>query len=48
MFGPTKAANGPAVREASAALLARFPDRPPASGQAVLDAFEAICADLAR
>ncbi len=48
VFGPTKAANGPAVREASAALLARFPDRPPASGQAVLDAFEAICADLAR
>ncbi len=47
VFGPTKVANGPAVLEASAALLARFEDRPPASGQAVLDAFEAICAGSA-
>ncbi len=47
VFGPTKVANGPAVREASAALLAHFADQPPASGQAVLDAFETICAGLA-
>jgi hypothetical protein len=47
VFGPTKVANGPAVREASAALLARFEHRPPASGQAVLDAFEAVCAGVA-
>ena len=46
VFGPTKLANGPAVREASAALLARFETRPPVSGQAVLDAFEAVCADV--
>lgn len=47
VFGPTKVANGPAVRRVSAALQARFDDRPPASGQAVLDAFEALCAQAA-
>lgn len=44
VFGPTKVANGPAVRRVSAALLARFEHRAPESGQAVLDAFEALCA----
>jgi len=47
VFGPTKVANGPAVRRVSAALLARFEDHAPASGQVVLDAFEALCADEA-
>jgi hypothetical protein len=47
VFSPTKVANGPAVREASAALLARFEHGPPASGQAVLDAFEDVCASVA-
>lgn len=46
VFGPTKAANGPAVREVSNALLACFGGAPP-SGQAVLDAFEALCARAA-
>ncbi len=45
VFGPTKLANGPAVRQVTAALLARFEGQPPASGQAVLDAFEGLCAD---
>lgn len=48
VFGPTKLANGPAVREVSAALLARFEDRPPANGEVVLDAFEALCAGMVR
>lgn len=47
VFGPTKVANGPTVREVSAALQARFEGGPPASGQAVLDAFESICAQAA-
>lgn len=47
VFGPTKLANGGAVRRVSAALLGRFEGRAPASGQAVLDAFEALCADEA-
>ena len=45
MFGPTKLANAATVRQVSAALLDRFEGQPPASGQAVLDAFEALCAD---
>ena len=45
VFGPTKLANGGAVRRVSAALLDRFEGRVPASGQAVLDAFEALGAD---
>ena len=45
VFGPTKRLNGPIVRRVSAALLERFEGAPPASGQAVLEAFEAICAD---
>ncbi|GAB2500577.1 hypothetical protein GCM10027266_18950 [Arenimonas alkanexedens] len=44
-FGPTKAANGPAVRRVSQRLLACFQDQPPANGQAVLDAFAAFCAE---
>ena len=45
VFGPTKLANAATVRQVSAALLDRFEAKPPASGQAVLDAFEALCAD---
>lgn len=44
VYGPGKAANGPGVRRVSAALLQRFEHEPPASGQAVLAAFEALCA----
>lgn len=47
VFGPTKLANGPTVRQVSAALLAQFEGRPPASGEAVLDAFAALCANAA-
>lgn len=47
VFGPTKVANGPAVRQASAALLARFEGQAPASGQLVLESFEALCAQVA-
>jgi hypothetical protein len=42
VFGPSKRENGPRVREATAALLAGFADRPPATGQAVVDAFVAL------
>ena len=45
VFGAQKAANGPGVRRVSQRLLARFEDVPPASGQAVLDAFAALCAE---
>lgn len=45
VFGAKKAANGPGVRRVSEGLLARFEDLPPASGQAVLDAFAALCAE---
>jgi hypothetical protein len=44
VFGPQKVANGPAVRRVSAALQARFEGRPPANGNAVLEAFSALCA----
>ena len=44
VYGPGKLANGPGVRRVSAALLQRFEHQPPASGQAVLEAFEALCA----
>lgn len=44
VFGPTKLANGPGVRRVSQQLLARFEHEPPANGQAVLDAFSALCA----
>ncbi|MDY0021165.1 hypothetical protein [Arenimonas caeni] len=44
VYGPGKAANAAGVRRVSAALLQRFEHEPPASGQAVLDAFEALCA----
>ncbi len=47
VFGPTKLANAAAVRQVSAALLDRFEGQAPASGQAVLDAFEALCAQAA-
>jgi hypothetical protein len=47
VFGPTKVANGPTVRQVSAALLARFEGQPPASGEVVLAAFEALCAQAA-
>lgn len=47
VFGARKAANGPGVRRVSERLLARFEDVPPANGQAVLDAFAALCADEA-
>jgi hypothetical protein len=43
VFGPIKARNGPAVRRVSQALLQRFEDQAPATGQAVLDAFMALC-----
>ena len=43
VFGPAKAGNGPRVRRVSQGLLQRFEDQPPASGQAVLDAFLALC-----
>lgn len=43
VFGPGKLANGPGVRRVAEGLLARFEDEPPASGQAVLDAFSALC-----
>ena len=48
VFGPTKVVNGPLVRQVSADLLGHFDGRPPASGQAVLDAFEALCAQAGR
>lgn len=44
VFGPGKAANGPGVRRVAEGLLARFEDEPPASGQAVLEAFAALSA----
>lgn len=44
VFGPRKLANGPGVRRVSAALLARFENQPPASGDAVLAAFSELCA----
>lgn len=44
VYGPGKLANGPGVRRVSEALLQRFELEPPASGQAVLDAFAALCA----
>lgn len=43
VFGPAKARNGPSVRRVSQGLLQRFEDQAPASGQAVLDAFLALC-----
>lgn len=43
VFGPTKLRNGPGVRRVSDGLLQRFEDQPPANGQAVLDAFLALC-----
>lgn len=49
VFGAAKAANAPGVRRTSEALTARFEDQPPASGQAVLEAFAALCeAEAAR
>ncbi len=42
VFGPGKAANAPAVRRVSEALAARFEEAPPANGQAVVEAFEAL------
>ncbi|HEU0153197.1 MAG TPA: hypothetical protein VFQ84_07630 [Arenimonas sp.] len=45
VFGATKAANGPGVRRVGERLLARFEDQPPASGQAVLEAFAALSAE---
>jgi len=42
VFGPQKAANAPRVRQTGEALSARFAARPPADGQAVLDAFAAL------
>lgn len=42
VYGPGKIANGPGVRRVSAGLVQRFADEPPASGQAVLDAFAAL------
>ena len=47
VFGPQKLANGPIVRQISQRLLDRFAAAPPPSGQAVLDAFEAYCAEAA-
>lgn len=44
-FGPRKAGNGPLVRRVSQGLLDRFEDQPPRNGQAVLDAFAALCAE---
>ncbi|WP_374603378.1 hypothetical protein [Arenimonas sp.] len=44
VYGPGKLANGPGVRRVSAALLQRFETSPPASGQAVLDAFAGLAA----
>ena len=44
VYGPGKVANGAGVRRVSAGLLQRFEDEPPASGQAVLDAFAALAA----
>jgi hypothetical protein len=42
VFGPQKLANGRRVRETTAAMLARFDGRPPASGDEVLAAFSAL------
>jgi hypothetical protein len=42
VFGPSKRENAPRVREATAALLARFAGTPPATGQEVVDAFAAL------
>jgi hypothetical protein len=47
VYGPGKQANGAGVRHVSAALLQRFEDQPPANGQAVLDAFQALCDEVA-
>lgn len=44
VFGPQKLANGPRVRRVSQSLLQQFEASPPACGQAVLDAFAALCA----
>ncbi|HLS83347.1 MAG TPA: hypothetical protein VK016_01650 [Arenimonas sp.] len=44
VFGAAKEANAPAVRRVSQQLLARFEDVPPASGQAVVEAFQDLCA----
>lgn len=44
VFAATKAANAPTVKRVSEGLLARFEDEPPASGQAVMDAFAALSA----
>ncbi|KFN49584.1 hypothetical protein [Arenimonas composti] len=43
-FGPQKARNGPVVRQVSQQLQDRFEDQPPGNGQAVIDAFAALCA----
>jgi hypothetical protein len=42
VFGPMKRENGPKVRATTAALLAGFADRPPASGLEVVAAFAAL------
>jgi hypothetical protein len=42
VYGPQKAANGPKVRETTAALHARFAHAPPANGAAVLAAFSEL------
>ena len=39
VFGPQKLLNGPLVRNATAALLGRFADKPPVAGDAVLAVF---------
>ncbi|KAA2284237.1 hypothetical protein [Arenimonas fontis] len=44
VFGAAKEANAPAVRRVSGQLLARFEEVPPASGQAVVEAFRDLCA----
>lgn len=42
VFGAQKLLNGPHVRATTSALLARFADRPPATGDEVIAAFEAL------
>ncbi|MFY2762697.1 hypothetical protein [Arenimonas sp. MALMAid1274] len=47
VFGPRKLVNGPLVRRVSQRLQQRFEHQPPANGQAVLDAFAALCREEA-
>ncbi|MEO5596124.1 MAG: hypothetical protein ABIQ97_03150, partial [Lysobacteraceae bacterium] len=44
VFGPGKVANAPRVRAVSAALRVRFADAPPATGNAVLEAYQELSA----